>query len=102
MKEMLPRKLDDILAELKEILPILRTRYRVRTLEVFGSYVRGEARADSDLDVLVTFDEVPSLFRFVALENHLSDSLSVKVDLVMKDSLKPMIGKYILEEAQPI
>ena len=54
------------------------------------------------MDLLVTFDKVPSLFRFVALENDLSDSLGIKVDLVMKDSLKPNIGKYILEEAQPI
>ena len=56
----------------------------------------------SDLDLLVTFEEVPTLFQFVALENFLSDDLGVKVDLVMKDSLKPAIGKYILEEAQKI
>jgi len=56
----------------------------------------------SDLDLLVTFDEVPTLFRFVALENDLSDTLGIKVDLVMKDSLKPNIGKYILEETKPI
>jgi predicted nucleotidyltransferase len=42
------------------------------------------------------------LFRFVALENTLSDLLGVKIDLVMKDSLKPNIGKRILEEAQSI
>ena len=84
------------------MLPTLKTQFRVRTLEVFGSFVRGEERADSDLDLLVTFDEVPTLFRFVALENKLSDSLGIKVDLVMKDSLKPNIGKYILEEAKPI
>jgi len=98
----LPRNFDEISVELKEILPILKTRYQVRTLEVFGSYVRGEARAESDLDLLVTFEEAPSLFRFVALENLLSDSLNVKVDLVMNDSLKPLIGKNILEEARPI
>jgi len=98
----LPRKYEEISSELKEILPTLRTQYRVRTMEIFGSYVRGEARADSDLDLLVTFDEIPSLFRFVALENLLSDSLKVKVDLVMKDSLKPMLGKHILEEARLI
>jgi len=98
----LPRKYEEISSELKEILPTLRTQYRVRTMEIFGSYVRGEARADSDLDLLVTFDEIPSLFRFVALENLLSDSLKVKVDLVMKDSLKPLLGKHILEEARLI
>jgi predicted nucleotidyltransferase len=84
------------------MLPTLKAQYRVHTLEVFGLFVRGEERADSDLDLLVTFDEAPSLFHFVALEIDLSDSLGIKVDLVMKDSLKPNIGKYILEEAQPI
>jgi hypothetical protein len=45
---------------------------------------------------------VPTLFQFVALENFLSDRLEVKVDLVMKDSLKPEIGKHILAEAQAV
>lgn len=81
---------------------MLQAQYHVHTLEVFGSYVRGEEKADSDLDLLVTYSEVPSLFKFIALENYLSDVLGVKVDLVMKDGLKPALGKYILEEAQAI
>ncbi len=64
--------------------------------------MRGEEKATSDLDLLVTFDEVPTLFQFVALEDFLSDELGVKVDLVMKDSLKSTIGKYILKEAQEV
>lgn len=94
--------LDEIRAKLKSLLPLLHERYHVQTLEVFGSYVRGEARSESDLDLLVTFNEVPTLFQFVGLENFLSDELGIKVDLVMKDSLKPNISKYILEEAQEI
>jgi len=97
-----PVMLQDVLTRLKAMLPLLREMYHVRTLEVFGSYVRGEEGTESDLDLLVTFEEVPTLFQFVALENFLSDDLGVKVDLVMKDSLKPAIGKYILEEAQKI
>jgi predicted nucleotidyltransferase len=95
-------RLDELILLLKEMLPVLRTQYRVSTLEVFGSFVRGEERENSDLDLLVTFDETPTLFKFLALENYLSDSLGVQVDLVMKESLKPIIGKYILEEAQNI
>jgi len=91
-----------ILSQLKKMLPLLRARYHVRTLEVFGSYVRGEAGSESDLDLLVTFNDVPTLFQFIALENYLSDNLGVQVDLVMKDSLKPAIRKYILAEAQAI
>jgi len=94
--------LDRVLPYLKDMLPLLRARYHVRTLEVFGSYVCGEAGSESDLDLLVTFDEVPTLFQFIALENYLSDNLGVKVDLVMKDGLKPAIRKYILAEAQAI
>jgi len=97
-----PQTLDVLLAKIRTLLPELREQYHVRTLEVFGSFVRGEEDKASDLDLLVTFDEPPSLFRYVALENRLSDVLGVKVDLVMKDSLKPTIAKHILEEAQPI
>jgi len=95
-------RLDELIAKLKEMLPVLRTQYCVSTLEVFGSFVRGDEGENSDLDLLVTFDESPTLFKFVALENCLSDALGIKVDLVMKESLKPIIGKYILEEAQTI
>jgi predicted nucleotidyltransferase len=71
----------------------------VESPEVFGSYVRGEQKAGSDLDVLVTFREAPSLLTFIGIENYLSDMLGVKVDLIMKDSLKPAIGKNVLREA---
>jgi uncharacterized protein len=81
---------------------MLTERYSVETMEVFGSYVRSEQKKDSDLDILVTFKEVPSLLTFIAIENYLSDLLGVKVDLVMKDSLKPKIGQQILREAIPV
>jgi predicted nucleotidyltransferase len=94
--------LNDLIKKLKTMLPYLSEKYHIQTLEVFGSYVRGDEKEESDLDLLVTFDQVPSLFRFVELENELSDELGIKVDLVMKNSLKPTIGKRILEEAQPV
>lgn len=83
-------------------MPYLAEEYRVSALEVFGSYVRHEQRRNSDLDVLVTFSKPPSLLKYVRLENYLSDCLGIKVDLVMKDSLKPHIGKAILREAVPV
>jgi len=93
------RSLETLLEALRQQLPTLAERYGVETLEVFGSYVRAEQKADSDLDILVTFREAPSLLTFIAIENYLSDTLGIKVDLVMKDSLKPAIGKVILSEA---
>ena len=74
----------------------------MKSLGVFGSYLRSEQRQDSDVDLLVTFDEPPSLLKFIELENYLTDVLEAKVDLVMKDALKRMIGKHILNEVVPI
>jgi hypothetical protein len=81
-----------------ELKPSIKERYKVKTIGIFGSYVKGEEKEESDLDILVEFEDPVSLLRFVELENYLSDSLGVKVDLVMKDALKPRIGKRILEE----
>jgi len=88
----------DVRQKIRNLKPIIRERYKVKTIGVFGSYVRGEAKEKSDLDVLVEFSEPISLLKFVELENFLSDSIGVKVDLVMKNALKPRIGKHILEE----
>jgi predicted nucleotidyltransferase len=87
---------------LRQQLPELAEKYHVRSLEVFGSYVRGEQTAESDLDVLVTFDKAPDLFQFIEMENRLSDVLGVKVDLVMKRALKPRLAQRILHEAIPV
>jgi hypothetical protein len=95
-------RLQKIIDILHEQRPFLVEKYNVASLELFGSYVRHEQRRDSDLDILVTFSKPPSLLKFVNLENHLSDRLGVKVDLVMRDSLKPDIGKNILREVVPV
>ena len=79
-------------------LQSLTERYQVKTLGLFGSYVRGEEKDGSDVDVLVEFVEKPDLLEFVALQRELSEHLGVKVDLVMKDALKPGIGACILKE----
>lgn len=96
------RSLKKYLEILHEQFPLLAERYSVDSLEVFGSYVRSEQKKGSDLDLLVTFKEAPSLLTFIAIENYLSDLLGIKVDLVMKDSLKPAIGRNILREAVPV
>ena len=83
---------------LREYKQELKERYKVRSLGIFGSYVRNEQKKGSDLDILVEFDEPPSLLRFLQLEHYLSDLLGIKVDLVMKDALKPAIGRRILSE----
>lgn len=94
--------LDDYMRILRQLLPELREKYHVRSLEVFGSYVRNEQSEGSDLDVLVTYSQVPTLFSLVELENYLSDTLGIKVDLVPKESLKPRLKPRILGEALPV
>ena len=83
-------------------LPRLRREYSVFSLGLFGSYVRGEQRKGSDLDVLVEFSKVPGMLRFLDLERDLSHLLGVSVDLVQKQALKPSIGKRILKEVLSI
>ncbi len=92
------KTLDEIQKILRQQKDFLRKKYKIKEIGIFGSYVRGEQRYTSDVDILVEFEEVPSLLKFVKLENYLSEVLGVKVDLVEKKALKPRIGKHILQE----
>jgi len=92
------KTLEEVKQWLAQQKPLLQERYKVRELGIFGSYVRQEQTATSDVDVLVEFSETPSLLKFVNLENYLSDNLGVKVDLVHKAGLKPRLGERILAE----
>jgi len=86
--------------KLEELKPSLEEKFKVKSIGIFGSRIRGEEEKESDLDVLVEFEESAdlSLLGFIRLENHLSEELGIKVDLVEKRTLKPRIGKHILEE----
>jgi predicted nucleotidyltransferase len=90
------------LEEIKQLLienkQSVREKYKISELGIFGSYVRGEQRQDSDLDVLIDYTEAPSLFQLIDLEFYLSDRLHKKVDLVTKNGLKPRIKERILSE----
>jgi hypothetical protein len=96
------------LAEIKQILqaqkPYLAAKYGVTEIGLFGSYVRGEQRLDSDLDVLIELERPPriSLMGLVELEDYLSDLLGLKVDIAIKKNLRKRIGRRILQEAVPL
>lgn len=96
------RTLEQIKEILKKEKPFLKEEYGVSEIGIFGSYVRGEQKKKSDLDILVEFEKPIGLLKFVGLEIYLSEVLRVKVDLVMKGSLKPRIGKHILKEVVPL
>jgi uncharacterized protein len=94
------RTVDEITAVLQQHLPNLHQRYGVRNLWLFGSYVRAEQTENSDLDILVSFDNPRlSLIQFIQLELELSKLLGMKVDLVEREGLKPAIGQYVIEES---
>ena len=76
----------------------LYERYSVKEIGIFGSYIRGEQKRRSDLDVLVDFEEIPGLLKFINLENYLSRILKKKVDLVDKQGLRPQLRDHILNE----
>ena len=90
--------LEEIKQMLRDHLPQLREEYSIRDLWLFGSYVRGEQHKSSDLDVLVEFEEVPNLPKFISLERRLREITGIKVDLVSIRALKGEIGERILHE----
>lgn len=89
----------EILTILRKDLPHLKEKFKVKSIGIFGSYARGEQTKTSDIDMLVEFDAPVGFFKFIELENYLSDKLGVKVDLVTPDALKPLIKPDIIQEA---
>ncbi|MBI2965775.1 MAG: DUF86 domain-containing protein [Chloroflexi bacterium] len=89
--------LPTILEKLTPVIPDLRRRFGIKRLGLFGSYVRGDQNARSDLDVLVEFTGPPDLSYF-EIQEELEGLLGLKVDVVPRDGLKPYIGRRILAE----
>lgn len=90
---------------LRSLMTDLRQKYRVRSLALFGSAVRGEMHSRSDIDLLVEFDDADnpvSLLEFIELRNYLSDALGCRVDLVEPHTLRPAYRATILHEAEPV
>lgn len=101
-KENLMKTYDEIKMRLSALKEKIHTNYGVSSIELFGSYVRGEQREDSDVDVLVEFDKEVSLLDVVGLELFLSDSIGVKVDVVLRRSVRKELKDIIFAEAIPV
>ena len=84
-----------------KVLPILKEAGVTRS-SLFGSYVRGENRIDSDIDMLVDLPKGKSLFDLVDLKIKLEEALNTEVDVLTYDSLSPYLREYILREQVPI
>jgi predicted nucleotidyltransferase len=100
--ELLLVSLETIKRQLCELKPVLKAKYNVETMEIFGSYARSEQTQKSDLDLLITFSKPYNIWEFIDVKEFLTKKLHVKVDLVPKDSIKPMLKDQILQEATPI
>lgn len=96
------KNLEEIKHLLTEVKPLLKDRYKVREVRLFGSFVRGEQTEESDLDVLVGFDQPVSLLDLAALEVFLNDLLGIRVDVVPQEDLREELRGYILKEALPL
>ena len=84
-----------------KIVPILR-RYDVKRAALFGSFVRGEQREDSDIDILVEFKDGKSLLDLAGLKIELEEALGRKVDVLTYNSLHPLLRDKILQEQKVI
>jgi predicted nucleotidyltransferase len=87
------------LALLRKKEKYLRQHYSVTRIGIFGSFVRGEERPESDVDILVEFKEGQETFdNYVDLKFYLEDLFQRKVDLVISDTLKPRLRDPVLTE----
>ncbi len=90
---------DLVLSVLARSKPLLATRFGVTGLALFGSAARGEARADSDIDLLVSFDGPATSDRYFGVQSFLEDLLGRPVDLVTDKALRPELWPFVEKEA---
>jgi len=92
--------LEEIKQTLKEKMPEIKKIYGVKNLYIFGSYVRGEQRPDSDIDILVEFEKGKKTFRnYMGLRFYLEELLNGRIDLVVKEAVRDELKGYIYSEA---
>jgi predicted nucleotidyltransferase len=92
--------IEEVKKILKEHKAEVSRKYKVSEIGIFGSFVRGEQKKRSDIDILVEFDQrnIPGLLKFIEMERYLEKLLRKKVDLVRKGGIRPQLKKIILKE----
>ena len=88
----------EVLQMLAQQKPWLLATYQITRLGIFGSYARGDQRDESDIDILVEYDNAPSLYRLIELRDYLSELFAIKVDVVTRNGLKERIRAKVLSE----
>ena len=92
------KSLEEIKSILRKQKLQIRERYGVSKIGIFGSYVRGEQKKKSDVDILVEFEKPISLLKLVNLENFLGDIIGIKVDVVPKEDIRSELKERIIKE----
>jgi predicted nucleotidyltransferase len=97
------KTLEEIKAELETLKPTLKKRFKVETIDIFGSYARKQATENSDVDLLVTYSTTDyDYFTIIDLKKYLRRKLGIKVDVVSKEFLNKHIKDDVLKEAIPV
>lgn len=78
-----------------DIIKTVTARFKPKQIGVFGSFARNEQKSDSDLDILIEFEEDVNLLDIIGLEQELSDKLGIKVDLITTRSVNENLKEYI-------
>jgi predicted nucleotidyltransferase len=81
---------------------VIKIKYRAEIVRIFGSFVRGEEKETSDIDVLVKFEKEADPFDFVGLTIYLEEKLGRKVAVITRDTVRPELKDIILREAVPV
>lgn len=93
---------EQVLKALEALRDEVQRRYKVKSLALFGSLVRGEQSTSSDIDILVEFEDGADLFDLVGLSAFLEERLQERVDIVPKRALRAELKDAILKEAIPL
>jgi len=90
------KTLDEISKLLEQHKPEFQKKYKLKEIGIFGSYAKGEQTENSDIDILVEFDDTPDLFAFLEFESYVEKILEIETDMVRKKALRIELRDEIL------
>ena len=93
------KDINEIKKRLEDYKPIIKEKFKIKEIGIFGSFVRGEESTKSDIDILVDFEkDVKTFGNYIELKYFLQKLLGLEVDLIMKGALKKELKDAILSE----